>query len=502
MAVLRPGPSRRLDAATEHPARSPTVPAPAGRRELRSAAVYAVGAALPRAIGFVLLPIYTRAVTPAEYGTLSLLMAGAAALSIVLTLGLDVAIFRTFFQLSSTPDRQREFVDSMWRFLVIVPISGALAIGAVLWVILSQTGRIEGTDAMLAALTAGFSVSATVLPLALLRAQERLRDYLVITVTAALTTAGLTLLFVVGLDAGVRGWVLSTTLANAFTLGVAALVVPWNRAGRFDASQVRSSVALGLPLVPHFLSHWALQLADRLVLAGIVTSAALGVYSFASNLALPALILVAAINQGFMPTYARAGVEHGHERSLERIVVLQTKVVALLCVTGALVASPTVSIIAPPAYAGAGPLVGWIVLGYAFLGLYYIPMNGVSLGAGRTRFAAVATLLGAATNLLLLIVWTPTGGLHAAAIASAIGYAVLLCGTFIYSRGPDNPVTYPWRELVIVLLLAVAVYGSASVTTPDAGWAGLGLRCVWIAALALALFGRSATASARANHVP
>ena len=37
-------------------------------------------------------------------------------------------------------------------------------------------------------------------------------------------------------------------------------------------------------------------------------------------------------------------------------------------------------------------IIAWIVLGYGFLGLYYIPMNGTSLGARRTRFVAVATL--------------------------------------------------------------------------------------------------------------
>src|SRR5712692_10148241 len=86
-------------------------PAPGFRNApLRSAAAYAVGGALPRAISFLLLPLYTRAIDPSQYGTLSLLLAISSAVAIALTLGLDFAVFRTFFQLEHDRARQRELV--------------------------------------------------------------------------------------------------------------------------------------------------------------------------------------------------------------------------------------------------------------------------------------------------------------------------------------------------------------------------------------------------------
>ena len=138
-------------------------------------------------------------------------------------------------------------------------------------------------------------------------------------------------------------------------------------------------------MLPHTLSHWALQLADRLVIAGLVSATSLGVYTLAATIATPLQLLVVSLNQGFMPTYARSGTKSGSVSELRRIVLFQITAVTALTLAGALLGGPVADILAPPSYGGASTLIPWIVLGYGFLGLYVIPMNGATLGAGRTR---------------------------------------------------------------------------------------------------------------------
>lgn len=459
-----------------------------GDSPLRSAVAYAVGAALPRAVGFLLLPLYTRAIDPSQYGTLSLLVAIAAAVGILLTCGLDVAIFRSFFQLEHDSERQRDFVGSTWRFLVAFPFAAALLIGSAWWMLIGRSGRVNGFDLLLALVAASLSVASTVLPLAILRVQRRLRDYLVVSLVTTASNATLTLLFVVVLHDGVRGWLAATVLANATGLAAAAIIVPWHRGITYRGDLVRGAILFGLPFVPHFLSHWALQVADRVVLAGLVSAGALGIYSFGANLGLPVLILVESLNQGFMPMYARAGARPGDPGELSRAVVLQAQVVAVITTAGALLAPPLVSIIAPSSYAQAGSLVAWIVLGYGFLGLYYIPMNSTALTVGRSKFVAVATAAGAAANVGLLFLVVPTYGIRSAAMASAAGYAVLLVAIFAYSNRKGNPVEYRWGALIRTFALAAIAYAAARVTTGNIGSEALILRTFWLGALCLAMF--------------
>ena len=56
--------------------------------------VYGLGGTLNKLIGFFLLPIYTRLLTPADYGILSLLTVTSSLATIIAHLGLGSAMFR------------------------------------------------------------------------------------------------------------------------------------------------------------------------------------------------------------------------------------------------------------------------------------------------------------------------------------------------------------------------------------------------------------------------
>lgn len=464
---------------------------------LKSAAVYAIGGALPRALGLITLPIYTHIVLPANYGTFSLLVTISSAVAILFSLGLDIAVLRIYFQLTGDHRKQMHFVYSVWLVLLVVPLVAAVVMGLAAYPFVSHA-RFGDLDLVLALVGAAFGVAATTVPLSLLRAEQRLRDFLVITVVATLGNSGLSLLFVAGFHWGVRGWLVAAVIANLLTLVTAFVVVPFHLAYPVDGALIRESLRFGGPLVPHALAYWGLQVADRIVIAGIVSASALGVYSLASNLGAPVLMLVQSLNYGFMPAYARAGAGHGSRTELEEMVVLQAAIVAFICTSCALLAPPFVELVTPASYGHAGPLIPWIALGYGFLGLYMIPMNGIGLGAGRTKFVSVTTLVAVASNIGLLYLLVPSGGIRAAAIASAIAYGVLLIAVFIYAWRPQNPVRYRWGSLSLVFGVVGAAYLAARVTSTDAGGSvSLLVRAGWLAAaLPIVLIVRTTTRDA------
>jgi O-antigen/teichoic acid export membrane protein len=326
---------------------------------------------------------------------------------------------------------------------------------------------------------------ATTVPFALLRARQDLRGYLWLTVSLAVTTPLLTWVFVVVFREGILGWFMAATGANAFAGLVAAAVVPWRRRVPFSSSALKAALIFCLPLFPHFVSHWALQVADRLVIAGIVSRASLGVYTLAASLAAPILSLVQALNSAFSPSYARAGAQPGLEADLAKIVVIQITAVVGITVAGALLAPSVIDILTPRSYHGAAGIAPWLVLGYGFVGLYFVPMNGAVLGAGRRRFAFVATVTCAALNIVLLVLFVPTNGIYAAAVADAAAYLMLLVLIAIWAHMRPNPVQYHWLPIGRVLVVGIVVYVGAALSAPPAKWGGLAVRLGWIAVFAL-----------------
>ena len=75
------------------------------RSVLKGSSVYTTGEVLVRATGFFLIPIYTRFLTPDDYGVIGLLSVVIVLMSSVLTLGLPQAQTRFYHEFHE--DRQK-----------------------------------------------------------------------------------------------------------------------------------------------------------------------------------------------------------------------------------------------------------------------------------------------------------------------------------------------------------------------------------------------------------
>jgi O-antigen/teichoic acid export membrane protein len=451
-------------------------------RSLRSAAVYAFGFTVQRVIGLLMLPLYTRALSPADYGALGVLLSASVALGLLFSAALETWITRTDVRLADDPRRREEHLDSVWRFLIVYPIGASIVIGAIAWPIFADSRPVGSVEVALTLLATAVNVAATTLPLAVLRARQDLRGFLSVALAVALLTPALTVLFVVVLDQGIRGWFLAGVVAGAATFCVAWVVVPWRPKGHLRWSIVWPALVFSAPLVPHVFSHWALQLADRGVIAGMVSGPDLGLYTLAGVMAGTVMMLFIALNQGFAPSYARAGTRDSQEGGLAQVAVVQITAVVGIALTGALFGPPLVELLTPAEYHGAAALIPWLVLGYSFAGLYFIPMNGATLAVGRTRYAWVATAASAALNIGLLLLFVPEHGVRAAAIASAVGYLALLVLATAWAHARPNPVQYDWRRILPTIAAGAIAYAGAQMTATGSLAGEIAFHVVWLVA--------------------
>ena len=84
------------------------------RRLLTTGAAYQVADVVSKVIALTLLPVYTRELTRADYGTAELLLTTIILASIVLRLGLGEAFVRLHY-LDADPERRRRRAGSASR---------------------------------------------------------------------------------------------------------------------------------------------------------------------------------------------------------------------------------------------------------------------------------------------------------------------------------------------------------------------------------------------------
>ena len=85
----------------------------------RSSLIYGLGNYGVKLVGFLLIPVYTRYLLPADYGVMALVAAFGQALFIFLNLGQSTALFRFYYDDDSPEGRQRVIAGSLWIALVV-----------------------------------------------------------------------------------------------------------------------------------------------------------------------------------------------------------------------------------------------------------------------------------------------------------------------------------------------------------------------------------------------
>jgi O-antigen/teichoic acid export membrane protein len=189
------------------------------------------------------------------------------------------------------------------------------------------------------------------------------------------------------------------------------------------------------------------------------------------------------MSQSTQPMFAEALQSDGRRRQVARASTVHAVIVCLTAAAVALIAPPFIRLALPAAYGQSSEYLPWMALGFAFYGLYLIPMNAISVMAGRTERVWMITLFAAACNIGVNLIFVPEVGPIAAAISTAIGYAVLLVGVSAYmTRVVTEPIPFEHGRLAIGVALILGATLIAMAISPREAWAAfvVGLGAVTI----------------------
>src|SRR5438552_16233693 len=94
---------------------------------LRHSAIYGLGSIAARIIGVLLLPLYTRYLSPGDYGLIETLVALSAVLAALVVQGMKSAFFRYYFD--SAEEERRLLVVRTAFWYVLAAATGVLVLG-------------------------------------------------------------------------------------------------------------------------------------------------------------------------------------------------------------------------------------------------------------------------------------------------------------------------------------------------------------------------------------
>ncbi len=425
------------------------------RRLGRHSAIYGIGGLVSRVIAVILLPLYTRYLTPTDYGKIETLLALTTVMGLILRAGITSAFFRFYFDVTDDAGRLRVLRTSFWFTMG----GGTLGLALLLVFASPISSLLFGTtDAANLVRAAGVSLWAGVnyeQMTSLFRVEERSLAFVCASLTNVFLTIGITLLLVVGLDEGALG-VIVGNFSGTLVVYLALLGYRREQLGlQFDRQLVRQMNHFGLPLVPAALFLWVTNFSDRFFLVKLASVSEAGLYSVGVRIASAMVLLLTAFRMAW-PAFAYSIKDEREARRTYAYVLTYLTVLATWVALALTLLSPwLVDLLAAPRFADSAQVVGPL----AFATVSYAAYVVIAIGVGRSRrtqFNWVVTGAAAAVNVALNLTLIPVYGMIGAAIATVAAYTTMAVGMAWWAQR-IYPVPYQWRRVATAAFAGVAL---------------------------------------------
>jgi O-antigen/teichoic acid export membrane protein len=452
------------------------------RRLVRTGAAYQAAEILAKAIAVFTLPLYTRHVSTAGYGTYNSLLTAVILSSILLRLGVGEAFVRFYFTDTDEARRARIARTATATVAWTTTLASLLAVafaGELSRLILGYTDA----GLMYCAILGLWAFTNIEMAYAQLRVDERAGTY----VRASGANVAMTVLFTIALvvfaDQGARGLLLGNFGASAIVVLALWWVLRARVSLRVKLADLRAMLRFGLPTVPADASVYALQVADRFYLLRGVGAGAAGEYAIAVQLATVVFVFVRGFQYAWPPLAYSIDSDAEASRLYSLVTTYFVLATGVVVVGVALLGRWLVRLLAAPEYYGAYRALPWLALGWTLYGLYQV-MIAITGRARVTQRNLPAAGAGLIVNVALLFVLVPDSGLGlglaGAGLALCGSYAVMVAVMHLLTRGVFA-VEFQWRRLGQLTAILAAVAVSGELLLPTAGLAGLLTRIAWLA---------------------
>lgn len=437
----------------------------------RDSFVYGLSRAGAAFVGLILLPVYTRAFSPSEYGVVELIAPGITLLVLITGLQIESGVARYYHEVDGKPRR----ILISTGLLLRLPFPVLICLCLLPWAgQISQAifgSPVYGRALSLALLSVPLKVMFGYL-LLLLRFERATVKYSILAVGNLVAMAFLSIYFVISLHRGVEGVFLGFLLADlTFTLAAFVLL---RKKFTFALSPpfIKDILSYGIPIVPATIAGWFKNYVNRFLLIPIVGLAGVGIFSSGVRVSSVVLLITSAFRLGWVPFSMSVMHNEKHRLIYTKTLTYFTVALAVVAFVVTLFSHEIVYFFLPPDYWEAYRLIGFLIAALVFDGAFSIVGIGLNIRR-KTYLLTVAFLVGTAFGIACLVLLVPHIGIIGAAIATLLGSAVSVIVEF-YLAQRNYYIGYEWKRVLGIILLLLA-FLPLTMLIDSTGW-GLGLR--------------------------
>jgi O-antigen/teichoic acid export membrane protein len=446
--------------------------------------IYGLGSAASSIVSFFLIPLYTKFLSPEEYGYLAVLAVVQTLVEITAVFGLSSGLFRYFLMAENEEEKKTVLMTCVGMQAAAIVVVGALTLpfSSALSISLFGTESFS-TNLAFASLTGLFAAFGNLF-YSILRAEQKSVRFAVLQVIKIVLLASTNIYLVAVLHLNYSGIV----LGNMLVFMVLSILVPLSFVQElkftFSSRYVPKLLRFVYPIYLVNIFFYVVNLSDRFFLNHYTSPHEVGVYSLGYKIGTAVMaLLISPFSTAIVP-YALSIAKQENFRWAFAKIIKYFFLLAVYISLGIFLFSPEIiRVVSNPSYADASQVVGLILLSSLFYGLYYSVSIAIDI-VEKTRLATVVVFCGAIVSLGLNFYAVPRIGMVGSAVASCVSNGVLLVLMY-YVAQKNLPLQYEYTaflKLIGIVTGCVVLYYAIGVWEANV-WGRIGLK-----ALVYALF--------------
>ncbi len=438
----------------------------------KGSSIYTITAFLQRGIGFLLLPLYTRYLTPDDYGILAVVSAVSTFLSILCMLSLNGSMTRYYFEYRDKPSLLKEFWGTVLTFILMISTSfGILLLVLGEYILKPVIGDIPYWPFMALGVSAVIFQPFFSIYLSLLQTTEQSFAYGVYSIAQFLISVLLIISLVV-----FAGWRAEGPLAGSLIVAILFFFVSfWGMRNQIKFGikwkYLKEALRYSLPLVPHDLSAQVSSVVNRMFLNSFINTASAGLYNIGFTFGSIMSFVTMSVNRAYVPVFMDVMAKKNMSE-MENLRNIGLFLVVIYCLIGTAISffsREVLVLFTTRAFHESYVIIPYITFTFVLNGIYFIYVNILFFVKKATKFVAIGTFSGAIVNVLMGWWIIPKLGITGAAVTALFAQLVVLVIIFMIGRMYDE---IRWHHLKFGIIFLISFLPSVIVNKIN------GLNCL------------------------
>ncbi|MEC1760390.1 lipopolysaccharide biosynthesis protein [Schinkia azotoformans] len=412
-------------------------------RVLGNSFLYTISSLLVKAIGFILLPVYTFYLSPEDYGITNLVNSFTQVATFIVAFSLYSAVVRFYTDFKDDNDKLKRFYGTVTIF---VCISGAVfvSLGFLFHKVLI-TWFFEGIPffpvVVISLLTLTF-VSIHTVHQSILQGMQQGKKLTIINLVVFGIQICITLFFIGVLKLGAVGVLLAILIINIGYFLFSIFDLKKNNLITFciDIKILKETLKYSIPIMPHNLSTNIASFTSRIFINNNGTLASVGLYSVANQFGALIDTVQSSVNNAFAPWFYDM-MNNGNKESKSEIVNLShflLIIYSLIYMGVGLFSQEVIILITNERYIIAWTIIPILVVAYSVKSIYYFYVNILFYYKDASRKLFIATLTGSFADIILAYVMVSKFGMYGAAFSFMIAKIIVVAMVIFISKRYDD----------------------------------------------------------------